>query len=61
MATHDAREDLLEPLCRASRLRLPAIQAVLELEERLPDRVRERHARGVDEGDRADAPTLPRG
>ena len=56
--TYDSREDLLELLGGARGLGLPAVQAVLKVEQRLAHRIRERHARRVDERDRAHAPAL---
>lgn len=32
MNTHDAREDLLQPLCSTLGLRLPTVETVLEFE-----------------------------
>ena len=56
--TYDPGEDLLQLLGGACGLGLPAVQAVLKVEQRLAHRVRERHARRVDERDRAHAPAL---
>jgi hypothetical protein len=58
--THNAREDLPDALGRALGLWAPAVETVLEAEERLAHRIAEADPGAVDEGDCADAPALSR-
>ena len=58
MLTYDTREDLLQPIGCTDRFDLPAIQAILKLEQRLADWVREGHSGRIYKGDIAYSPSL---
>ena len=57
---YNPRKYLLQVLRSTRRLRLPAVEAVFEREERLSDGVAERYSGGVDKGDGPYAPGLHR-
>ena len=58
MFTYDTGEDLLQPVSRADRFDLPAIQTVFKFEQRLADWVREGYSSRIYEGDIPYSPPL---
>lgn len=60
MATHDTREDLLQPVGCTDRFNLPTVHTIFKLEERLADRIRKRDTCRIYEGDIPYSPPLSR-
>lgn len=60
MSTNHARVDALQRRGRRLCLAFPAMQRIFELEERLPNWIRVRDSRRIDERDLADSPCLER-